>query len=227
MPNNDDLWGFEELELLRRSNPDAVPLGSVNRLTSASPDPATPTCDFCGARVHAPCSNGPTTADSLESAAVCQLPPDTVYVDDRRANMIGGPGVAIAEDDARHPDQSYARFEATVQTAINCCSMEGASNTPDFILSEFLASCLRAYDVALQRRNKWTGHRIIQMEHQIAALCTQVDASNKRGAELAAQLEAEGEHTAAANANIDRLNTEIERITRRQQGILAGKGFAG
>lgn len=42
-------------------------------------------------------------------------------------------------------------------------------------------------------------------------------------AELEAQLQAEGEHTAAANANIDRLNTEIERITRRQQGDLMGK----
>lgn len=38
-----------------------------------------------------------------------------------------------------------------------------------------------------------------------------------------AQLQAEGEHTAAANANIDRLNTEIERVTRRQQGDLMGK----
>lgn len=42
-------------------------------------------------------------------------------------------------------------------------------------------------------------------------------------AELEAQLQAEGEHTAAANANIDRLNTEIERVTRRQQGPLMGK----
>lgn len=41
---------------------------------------------------------------------------------------------------------------------------------------------------------------------------------------LEAQLVAEGEHTAAANANIDRLNTEIERVTRRQQGPLMGKG---
>lgn len=31
------------------------------------------------------------------------------------------------------------------------------------------------------------------------------------------QLRAEGEHTAAANANIDRLNTEIERVTRRRE----------
>lgn len=40
---------------------------------------------------------------------------------------------------------------------------------------------------------------------------------------LEAQLLAEGEHTAAANANIDRLNTEIERVTRHQQGPLMGK----
>lgn len=44
-----------------------------------------------------------------------------------------------------------------------------------------------------------------------------------RIAELEAQLFAEGEHTAAANANIDRLNTEIERVTRRQQGDLMGE----
>lgn len=44
-----------------------------------------------------------------------------------------------------------------------------------------------------------------------------------RIAELESQLQAEGEHTAAANANIDRLNTEIERVTRRQQGPLMGK----
>lgn len=42
-------------------------------------------------------------------------------------------------------------------------------------------------------------------------------------AELESQLRAEGEHTAAANANIDRLNTEIERVMRRQQGPLMGK----
>lgn len=46
------------------------------------------------------------------------------------------------------------------------------------------------------------------------AICDFIDS-------FGAKLQAEGEHTAAANANIDRLNTEIERITRRQQGVLS------
>lgn len=60
-------------------------------------------------------------------------------------------------------------------------------------------------------------------EHDGQRLVLSPEKVKARIVELEAQLQAEGEHTAAANANIDRLNTEIERVTRRQQGPLMGK----
>lgn len=114
-----------------------------------------------------------------------------------------GRGVPISPDDPAHPEQRYKRFQEAIETQINYRSMENGSDTPDFILAEFLTDMLRAFDKASKAKDAWYGgsHRLLK-----------------------SQLEAEGEHTVAANANIDRLNTEIERITRRQQGELAGKG---
>jgi len=50
------------------------------------------------------------------------------------------------------------RLREQIERAINCCNAEGPSNTPDFILSEFLTDCLAAYDKAQQMRAKWYGH---------------------------------------------------------------------
>jgi len=47
-----------------------------------------------------------------------------------------------------------SKFRKELEVAINRCSMENGSNTPDFILAEFLESCLKAFDVALTRRGK-------------------------------------------------------------------------
>jgi hypothetical protein len=42
-----------------------------------------------------------------------------------------------------------------IETAINCCSAENGSNTPDFILAEFLTDCLAAFDKAVRARTDW------------------------------------------------------------------------
>ena len=44
-----------------------------------------------------------------------------------------------------------------VEHAINRCSAENGSNTPDFILAEFLTDCLAAFDKASRSREKWYG----------------------------------------------------------------------
>jgi len=44
-----------------------------------------------------------------------------------------------------------------IRHAINCSCAENTSNTPDFILAEFLTNCLNAYDIATQKREKWYG----------------------------------------------------------------------
>lgn len=45
-----------------------------------------------------------------------------------------------------------------IETAINKCSAENGSNTPDFILANFLMGCLAAFDAAANARTKWYGY---------------------------------------------------------------------
>jgi len=44
-----------------------------------------------------------------------------------------------------------------IQSAINRHSAENASNTPDFILAQYLDRCLAAFNVAVQQRETWYG----------------------------------------------------------------------
>lgn len=48
-------------------------------------------------------------------------------------------------------------FEKELQQVINKHSQENASNTPDYILAEYLVNCLKAYNCATQTREKWYG----------------------------------------------------------------------
>jgi len=48
-------------------------------------------------------------------------------------------------------------FEKELQELINKHSEENASNTPDFILSQYLKACLIAFNTAIQRRETWYG----------------------------------------------------------------------
>ncbi len=48
-------------------------------------------------------------------------------------------------------------FERELKGLINKHSMENGSNTPDFILAQYLQSCLDAFDTATQRREHWHG----------------------------------------------------------------------
>ncbi|MDD5050969.1 MAG: hypothetical protein PHV93_04525 [Candidatus Pacebacteria bacterium] len=44
-----------------------------------------------------------------------------------------------------------------IRAAINRNSRENASNTPDFILAEYLLACLVAFETASMRREEWYG----------------------------------------------------------------------
>lgn len=44
-----------------------------------------------------------------------------------------------------------------IKIAINRASAENASNTPDWILAQYLTACLAAFDVAVQQRETWYG----------------------------------------------------------------------
>lgn len=47
-----------------------------------------------------------------------------------------------------------------IEHAINRNSAENGSDTPDFILAEFLTDCLAAWDKAVERREKWYGREL-------------------------------------------------------------------
>lgn len=48
-------------------------------------------------------------------------------------------------------------FEKELQSLINRHSQENASNTPDFILAQYLAGCLGVFNTAVQQRETWHG----------------------------------------------------------------------
>ena len=43
--------------------------------------------------------------------------------------------------------------------AINKHSAEGGSNTPDYILAQYLIQCLEAFDSAVMAREAWYGRK--------------------------------------------------------------------
>lgn len=45
-----------------------------------------------------------------------------------------------------------------IESAVNRASAENGSDTPDFILAEFLVDSLAAFDKATLRRKEWYGH---------------------------------------------------------------------
>lgn len=46
-------------------------------------------------------------------------------------------------------------FRDELCSLINRHSKENGSNTPDFILAEYLTDCLHAFDKAVTRRTQW------------------------------------------------------------------------
>lgn len=50
-------------------------------------------------------------------------------------------------------------FKRELEALINRYGKEKPSNTPDFILAQYLENCLFAYDVAVQQRTHWYGSK--------------------------------------------------------------------
>lgn len=52
-----------------------------------------------------------------------------------------------------------SRLRKDIEQSINKHSIENGSDTPDFILAEYLTDCLRAFDKATVRREEWYGRK--------------------------------------------------------------------
>jgi len=47
------------------------------------------------------------------------------------------------------------KFRKELKDLISRNGMENASNTPNFILAEYLTGCLSLFDTAIRQREKW------------------------------------------------------------------------
>ena len=52
-------------------------------------------------------------------------------------------------------------FETELRELINRHNKEAASNTPDFILAQYLEACLVAFSTATQQREMWYGRKAL------------------------------------------------------------------
>lgn len=51
-------------------------------------------------------------------------------------------------------------FRLDLEILINNYSKENGSDTPDFILAEYLTDCLSTFDKTMQKREEWYGREI-------------------------------------------------------------------
>lgn len=51
-------------------------------------------------------------------------------------------------------------FKKELEQLINKYSVENGSDTPDFILANYLMNCLQSYEIAIDSREKWYGRSI-------------------------------------------------------------------
>lgn len=47
------------------------------------------------------------------------------------------------------------KFQAELTTLINVHSLENGSDTPDFVLAEYLVSCLESYEKVIEDKKYW------------------------------------------------------------------------
>jgi hypothetical protein len=58
-----------------------------------------------------------------------------------------------------HDPEQWTEFYKELEAVINKYSKENQSDTPDFILAEYLRDCLHAYNAAVVAREKWYGRK--------------------------------------------------------------------
>jgi hypothetical protein len=58
-----------------------------------------------------------------------------------------------------------SKFEEELESLLNRHSKENESNTPDFILRQFMVECLQAFTNACNCRSKWYGNDAAEVVH--------------------------------------------------------------
>jgi len=71
----------------------------------------------------------------------------------------------LMEKQMSEPRGEISEFEQELRALINRHCMENDSGTPDFILAEYLDTCLWAYNNAVKDRERWYGRSVDLRDH--------------------------------------------------------------
>jgi hypothetical protein len=92
------------------------------------------------------------TLDSEDFRLLMKGKPIDLVIDGTLTGIVLDECVDVA-DIIKGDDMSS--FKERLEALLNSNSMEEGSNTPDFVLAEFLSTCLRAFNEATVRRDTW------------------------------------------------------------------------
>ena len=70
------------------------------------------------------------------------------------------------------------KFKLELERLINSHSMENGSDTPDFILADFLGTCLEAFDKAVQSREQWYGRNDENVNKRLQRIADEMNYNN-------------------------------------------------
>ena len=96
---------------------------------------------------------------NVETSPATSPRPDTVET----VQVQPGPLHISNPEDVEPEDDNYdaeLSFRKDLESLINHYSREYPSNTPDFILAEYLCGCLELFDKTMQDREKWYGDSV-------------------------------------------------------------------
>lgn len=80
---------------------------------------------------------------------------------------LGKPSTASSAEHGAPLLPQYGHFRKEIETIINTHSLENGSDTPDYILAQYLLSCLLAFDEAVKCREVWHGRKTLPTSEDI------------------------------------------------------------
>lgn len=89
---------------------------------------------------------------------LCDLGPGFTFSVNEPVTVMEG---AFEEVDEDQIDRNVSEFEKELTKLINKYSLESGSDTPDYLLAEYLVGCLETFNDTVQRRSDWAGETTI------------------------------------------------------------------
>lgn len=91
---------------------------------------------------------------------------ESFHKDDGHSHKFVASDLLISEPSSPPASSDSTEVEVTdlerdLASVLNKHSAENGSNTPDFILAEYLIGCLKAYNTATKSKNAWNGNEYL------------------------------------------------------------------